>query len=146
MSPTWYGWPEEPAEGFAGLPPCASGGEEGEARVFRARATGGREREAVAAVGRTVDPRAAHTASEVGKEERRKTEGRRGGPGFGTGSASFPGSEGIEMARDEKRVIVWRAVLMLLVALGIFAGACWLLEAQTDGAADWTHACAGRCL
>jgi hypothetical protein len=145
---TWCGWPQEPAE-FAGLPLRDMGGEEGEAREFRARATGGRESGAVAANSRADDPRAAQPASEVGKEEPRK-EGRRGGPELGTRLASFPGSGDHDMrvaTREAERAMVWWAVLMLLVALLIFGAACWLMDSRADRAAWFSaHACAGgRC-
>jgi hypothetical protein len=53
---TWCGWPEED---YAGLPLGKTSDEEGGAREFRARATGGRESGAAAADSRADDPRAA---------------------------------------------------------------------------------------
>ena len=46
-----------------------------------------------------------------------------------------------QVGAERRKLRVWRAVLMLLVALGIFGAACWLVGAHADEAA---HAYAGR--
>lgn len=71
----WFGWPEEE---FAGLPPQKLGGEESEGAEdssISARAGGRGCTEHILADSQDGATRAALFRREVGKEERRKTEG-----------------------------------------------------------------------
>jgi len=86
--------------------------------------------------------------AEFGEEER-QTEGGRGGFGLGAGPTGSSLRSGNDMAitwgevYEHRRLRMVRALVMLAVALAIFAGACWLVAARghrTNGQA--VHACA----
>jgi hypothetical protein len=155
MSDTCLGWPYRghrcaPSD-YAGLPPSILGGEEGGRGRYSVpeRRVGASDTEHASA-GRRTEPLAPHHTI-LGKEERAQAvlvNSRRGEPGVGVGLTLLRGFGGNEMVMtwgqvgaERRKVRVWRAVLMLLVALGIFGVACWMIGAHADQSG---HTYAGR--